>query len=102
VDLAVIAIPAASVPEAIRECAQKGVSGAIIISAGFKEIGPKGAELECQILAEVRSQCQSGPRNMRIIGPNCSGRNGSLERVERHFRHHHGPTSAMIRARTAL
>jgi predicted CoA-binding protein len=46
VDLAVIATPAPTVPEVIRQCAAAGVRGAIVISAGFKELGPGGAELE--------------------------------------------------------
>jgi len=65
VDLAVIATPAATVPGIIAECAAVGVKGAVIISAGFKESGPAGAELEKQIL-ERRGK-------MRIIGPNCVG-----------------------------
>ena len=65
VDLAVIATPAPAVPEIVAECAAAGVKGAVIISAGFKECGPAGAELEKQVL-ERRGQ-------MRIIGPNCVG-----------------------------
>lgn len=65
VDLALIATPAAMVPDIVAECAAKGVKGAVIVSAGFKECGPAGAELEKQIL-ERRGQ-------MRIIGPNCVG-----------------------------
>ena len=65
VDLAVIATPAATVPGTVAECAAAGIKGAIIISAGFKECGPAGAELEKQVLAQ-RGQ-------MRIIGPNCVG-----------------------------
>jgi len=65
VDLAVIATPAATVPEIVGECAAAGVKGAVIISAGFKESGPAGAELEQQILARRGK--------MRIIGPNCVG-----------------------------
>jgi hypothetical protein len=42
VDLAVVVIPAPYVPAVIEECVEKGVRGAIIISAGFKERGPKG------------------------------------------------------------
>ena len=67
VDLAVIATPAKTVPGVIRECVDAGVPGAIIISAGFKEAGSAGAELERQILAEARRG------KMRIIGPNCLG-----------------------------
>ncbi len=67
VDLAVIVTPAPSVPGIIGECVDAGVPGAIVISAGFKERGPQGAELERQIM----EQAQRG--NMRIIGPNCLG-----------------------------
>jgi acetyltransferase len=67
VDLAVLVTPAPSVPGLVRECVEAGVAGAIIISAGFKEVGPAGAEMEGQILAEA----QRG--KMRIIGPNCLG-----------------------------
>jgi acetyltransferase len=67
VDLAVITTPAASVPGLIRECAAAGVRGAVIISAGFKETGPAGAELERQVLEEARKV------QMRLIGPNCLG-----------------------------
>src|SRR5579862_7179269 len=66
-DLAVIITPAATVPGIIRECGDAGVEGAIIISAGFKEIGPAGAALEQEILRESR---RSG---IRIVGPNCLG-----------------------------
>src|SRR3712207_986707 len=46
VDLAVIAAPAPAVPQIMNECVEAGVEGAIIISAGFRETGPEGAELE--------------------------------------------------------
>ncbi|HLU10131.1 MAG TPA: acetate--CoA ligase family protein, partial [Oceanobacillus sp.] len=67
VDLAVIVTPAHTVPGIVEECAAAGVRGLIIISAGFKERGPEGAELERQILATARRA------GMRIIGPNCLG-----------------------------
>jgi acetyltransferase len=67
VDLAVIVTPAATVPGIIHDCAEQGVRGAIVISAGFKEIGPGGVELERRIMVEARRG------NMRIIGPNCLG-----------------------------
>src|SRR5215213_8953487 len=50
VDLAVIVAPAPAVPGIIHECVEAGVGGAIIISAGFRETGPEGAELERQVL----------------------------------------------------
>jgi acetyltransferase len=67
VDLAVIVTPARTVPGITGECAAAGVEGAIIISAGFKEIGEAGAALEQQILREARKG------KMRIVGPNCLG-----------------------------
>src|SRR6266568_2190342 len=67
VDLAVIVTPALTVPNIVRQCASAGVPGAIIISAGFKETGPQGAQLEHQILNEARRG------KMRILGPNCLG-----------------------------
>jgi acetyltransferase len=67
VDLAVIATPAVTMPEIIRECATCGVRAAIIISAGFKETGAAGVELEQRVLEEAR---RSG---VRLIGPNCLG-----------------------------
>ena len=67
VDLAVIVAPAPTVPEIIGECVEAGVEGAIIISAGFRETGPEGVELERQVLEEARRG------RMRIIGPNCLG-----------------------------
>jgi acetyltransferase len=67
VDLAVVVTPAPTVPQVIGECADAGVKGAIIISAGFKEVGPEGAELERRVL----EQAHRG--RMRLIGPNCLG-----------------------------
>ncbi len=66
VDLAVIVTPSKSVPGLIQDCVDLGIRGAIIISAGFKEIGPEGVALEQQILATAKGK-------MRIIGPNCLG-----------------------------
>jgi acetyltransferase len=62
VDLAVIATPAPTVPSIIQECVAAGVKGAIIVSAGFKEIGAAGAELERQIPADAR---QGNGRTLR-------------------------------------
>jgi len=67
VDLAVIATPAKTVPDIVEQCGKAGIPGAIIISAGFKEIGPKGKAREDQIL-EVKKKY-----DLRIIGPNCLG-----------------------------
>ncbi len=67
VDLAVIVTPAGTVPSIIGECAEAKVPGVVIISAGFKEIGPAGTALEQDVLARIRKA------NMRLIGPNCLG-----------------------------
>src|SRR5512147_2904905 len=67
VDLIVVVTPAPSIPGIIADAVNIGVKSAIIISAGFKETGPEGAELERQILEHARRG------NMRIIGPNCLG-----------------------------
>jgi acetyltransferase len=67
VDLIVVVTPATTIPDIIKEAVDIGVKSAIIISAGFKETGPQGAELERQILEHARRG------NMRIIGPNCLG-----------------------------
>jgi acetyltransferase len=67
IDLAVVATPAPTVPGIIGECAEAGVKGAIIISAGFKETGEGGARLEAQVLDQARRG------KLRVIGPNCLG-----------------------------
>ncbi|PYV27307.1 MAG: acetyl CoA synthetase subunit alpha [Acidobacteria bacterium] len=67
VDLAVVVTPAVTVPSVVRECADAGVKGAIVISAGFRESGDQGAALEQQVLVEARRG------RMRLIGPNCLG-----------------------------
>ncbi|MCW4055358.1 MAG: CoA-binding protein, partial [Candidatus Bathyarchaeota archaeon] len=67
VDLAVVATPAHTVPQIVEECGRAGVSGLVIISAGFKEAGEEGKRLESEIL-KIK-----GRYDMRIIGPNCLG-----------------------------
>src|SRR5512137_361997 len=67
VDLVVVVTPATTIPAIIGDCADVGVKGAVVISAGFKETGPAGVELEHQLLAHARRG------NMRIIGTKCLG-----------------------------
>ncbi len=67
VDLAIIATPITSAPQIVKECADVGVGGAVIISAGGKEIGEQGKKLEATIKKEA---ARSG---LRIVGPNCIG-----------------------------
>ncbi|HEY9832913.1 MAG TPA: CoA-binding protein, partial [Stenomitos sp.] len=67
VDLAVVVTPAPTVPGVIGECVAAGVKGAIIISAGFREVGEQGIQLEQDVIKQARQG------RMRIIGPNCLG-----------------------------
>ena len=67
VDLAIVAVPAASVPDVLRECGEAGVEAAVIVSSGFKEAGPAGAALEEQIVGIAHAY------DMRVLGPNCLG-----------------------------
>jgi len=83
VDLAMVATPAATVPDVLAQCVAAGVRGAIVVSAGFSETGASGAELE----QRIRDILKNSP--MRVIGPNCLGiirptvgLNGSFLRIE--------------------
>jgi len=67
VDLAVIVIPSKFVAGVLEQCGQKGIDAVVIISAGFKEVGPEGAILEKQMLEVAKKH------GIRIIGPNCLG-----------------------------
>ncbi|MGD9366186.1 MAG: bifunctional acetate--CoA ligase family protein/GNAT family N-acetyltransferase [Desulfobacteraceae bacterium] len=67
VDLAVIATPIATVPEIVAACSARKVGGAIVISAGGKEIGAEGSAIEDRIRTEARKG------GLRIVGPNCLG-----------------------------
>lgn len=67
VDLAHISIPSKFVPDAIEDCGKKGVKFIIINSAGFKEVGAEGEELEMEIVRRARKY------GVRLFGPNCQG-----------------------------
>lgn len=67
VDLAIIITPAATIPQLMEECGQKGVRGVIIISAGFAESSPEGRARQDEILEIARRY------GMRLVGPNCMG-----------------------------
>jgi len=67
VDLAIIATPSKIVLDVVEQCGKKGIKGILIISAGFKEIGEEGKELEKK-LWEIKEKY-----NLRIVGPNCVG-----------------------------
>ncbi|MCX6796667.1 MAG: CoA-binding protein, partial [Candidatus Falkowbacteria bacterium] len=67
IDLAVIAVPAKFVPAVVEECGQAGVKTAVIISAGFKEIGPAGEKLQQTLVENAHKY------GIQILGPNCLG-----------------------------
>ncbi|NOH02846.1 MAG: acetate--CoA ligase family protein [Chloroflexi bacterium] len=67
VDLAVVLVPAKAVPGVIEECGQKGITGAVVISAGFREVGREGRQLEQQLIETARHH------GIRIVGPNVLG-----------------------------
>jgi acetate---CoA ligase (ADP-forming) len=67
VDLAVLALPAPYVVQVAGECAAKGVRAIVVISAGFAETGPEGAQRQRELLAVCRAA------GLRLIGPNCLG-----------------------------
>lgn len=67
IDLAVVATPAATVPQIVEECGKAGVGGLAIVSAGFQEVGEEGKKREDRI-REIQKRY-----GMRILGPNCLG-----------------------------
>ena len=79
VDLAVIVTPSKSAPQLVEDCGEAGVRGIIIISAGFKEVGPEGVELERQVLEAARRY------GIRVVGPNCLGVMNPIDRMNATF-----------------
>ncbi|WP_234363739.1 MULTISPECIES: bifunctional GNAT family N-acetyltransferase/acetate--CoA ligase family protein [unclassified Streptomyces] len=67
VDLAIVAVPAERVPEAVADCGEHGVRGLVVLSAGYAESGPEGRERQRRLVQQARSY------GMRIIGPNAFG-----------------------------
>jgi acetyl coenzyme A synthetase (ADP forming)-like protein len=66
-DLAILIVPPQATPLTIEDCGRRGLKAAIIISSGFREVGPDGAALEQECLAKARSH------GIRLLGPNCIG-----------------------------
>lgn len=66
-DLAIIAVPAAHVPEVVRSCGERGARAVLLLSAGFGEVGVAGNGLQENVLAIAREY------GMRLVGPNCVG-----------------------------
>lgn len=75
VDLAVIAVPAHRVPEAVADCGEHGVQGLVVLTAGYAERGAEGRELQRELVRQARSY------GMRIIGPNAFGIINTAETV---------------------
>lgn len=67
VDLAIIVVPAPIVPQVFRQCAEKKVKAAVIVSAGFAEVDEEGAKLEAEVVDIARKA------GIRFVGPNCIG-----------------------------
>ncbi|MBW1683373.1 MAG: CoA-binding protein [Deltaproteobacteria bacterium] len=79
VDLAIITIPAQKVPDAIRDCAEKGIRAAIVITAGFAETGPRGKALQDEMVEIARAG------GVRVMGPNGMGIWSSAVRMNTAF-----------------
>ena len=75
VDLAIIVLPTGATVKAVEETVRKGVKGIVIVSAGFREVGAKGLEMENRIVSICREA------GVRVVGPNCLGVINPLPRV---------------------
>ncbi len=67
VDLGIVIVPAAAVAETVEALGKVGARGVVIVSAGFREVGPAGAALEAEVVARARAY------GMSLVGPNCFG-----------------------------
>ncbi|BCH28934.1 6-carboxyhexanoate--CoA ligase [Mesorhizobium sp. L-8-10] len=74
-DLAVIAVPAEAAPQAVQDCANRGVRAAVVLSSGFSELGQKGADLQRR-LGDIAART-----GIRLVGPNCLGTVGVADRA---------------------
>lgn len=79
IDLAIVVVPAKYVIDALEECGKKGVRGAVIISAGFREVGSEGRKREREL---VRIARQYG---MRLVGPNVLGIIDTISKLNASF-----------------
>ncbi|MDO8208876.1 acetate--CoA ligase family protein [Conexibacter sp. CPCC 206217] len=66
-DCAVVAVPAAAVPQTIRDCGEAGVRNVLLLSSGFGELGPEGAALDAELRAAMAAS------GVRVLGPNTTG-----------------------------
>ena len=67
IDLGMIILPPKAALNAVKDCIAKGVKGIVIVSAGFKEVGGEGAQIE----REIKTLCANA--KVRLVGPNCLG-----------------------------
>jgi acyl-CoA synthetase (NDP forming) len=67
IDLAIIVLPAKETPQALRECAEKGIRHAVLQAGGFAEVDEYGTEIQQELIAIIRE------KGIRVIGPNTSG-----------------------------
>jgi acetate---CoA ligase (ADP-forming) len=67
VDLAVLTVPAEAAADVLRQCGEKGIRGAVVITAGFAESGPQGEQRQAELLQAAHDA------GIRFIGPNCNG-----------------------------
>ncbi|MFH1092374.1 MAG: CoA-binding protein [Pseudomonadota bacterium] len=83
-DAAVVVVPTKIVPQVVDECGQRGIKRAIIVSGGFKEVGPEGAALEKELVGIARKY------GLRFLGPNCLGVANTHHKVNTTFMPHEG------------
>jgi len=67
IDLAIIALPAKETPQALRDCAEKGIKHVVLQAGGFAEVDEYGTEIQQELIAIIRE------KGIRVIGPNTSG-----------------------------
>ena len=84
-DLAVIAVPPPAAPSAVRDCAEKGVRAAVVITAGFAELGAEGGRLQDEMVTAARAA------GMVLVGPNCNGIMSPWEKLYVDFPSYHVP-----------
>ena len=81
-DMAILITPISTVPELVKSCLEAGVGGAVVISAGGKEAGDKGRQIEMEIQTAI------GDSGFRVVGPNCLGIYSGKTRLNAHFGSH--------------
>lgn len=83
-DLALIVLPTAIVVDTLEACGRKGIRHAVVVSGGFKEVGPEGADLEEKLIAVARKY------DIRFLGPNCLGVTNPHHKLNSTFMLHEG------------